>query len=314
MNTKWKQIVNEYFTFSKKDRVAVFILLTLIIIVFFLPQFFPKAKDTFKVNNELQKQIEELKDKTTVQKYSNNNDENFQPYQPSSNVYYKPKEAVLFYFNPNTIAVEDWIKLGVKEKTANTIQKLLTKGFQFRKPDDIKKIFGISPQKAQQLIPFIQIKQNEITETKKDFEKKTFVKEAISKPSISIDINNSDTADWIQLKGIGSKLSFRIVNFREKLGGFISVNQVAETYGLPDSTFQKIKPQLIFNTTNIRKININQATVDELRNHPYIKWNIANAIIQFKNQHGNYSSVNDLKKIAVINDSIFQKISPYLSF
>lgn len=307
-------MVKDYFTFSKKDRVAVFILITLIIVVFFLPDFFPKAKDTLRVNNELSKQINELKDKSSTQKFSSNKEENFEPYQPSANVYYKPNESVLFYFDPNIISVDDWIKLGVKEKTANTIQKLLAKGFRFRKPEDIKKVFGISAQKAEQLIPFIQIKQNNVTETNTVFEKKNTEKTTFSKLSISIDINNSDTADWIQLKGIGSKLSYRIVNFREKLGGFISIHQVAETFGLPDSTFQKIKPQLILNTIHVRKININKTTVDELRSHPYIKWNIANAIIQHKNQHGNYSSIDDLKKIVIINDSIFQKISPYLSF
>ena len=314
MKSQWKKLVNDYFTFSKKDRNAALVLMILIIIVFFLPYFFSKPKSIIKENVQLTKQVEEILDKKQTQTNSQNQSENFQPYQPTKSVFYNSNKTILFNFDPNTISKEDWLKLGVKEKTVNTIQKLLAKGFQFRKPEDIKKVFGISPQKAAELIPYIQIKQNFVSDFKNTNEQKTIVKLPYTKTIVKFDINNSDTSDWIQLNGIGSKLAKRIITFREKLGGFISINQVAETYGLPDTTFQKIKEYLLLNNSHVQKININQTTVDELKNHPYIKWNVANAIIQFKNQHGNYTSVNDLKKIRIISDSIFQKISPYLSY
>lgn len=314
MKSQWKKLVNDYFTFSKKDRNAAMVLMILIIIVFFLPYFFSKPKSIIKENVQLTKQVEEILDKNQTQTNSQNQSENFQPYQPTKNVFYNSNKTILFNFDPNTISKTDWLKLGVKEKTVNTIQKLLSKGFQFRKPEDIKKVFGMSTQKADELIPYIQIQQNFVSNFKNTNEQKTIVRLPYTKTIVKFDINNSDTSDWIQLNGIGSKLAKRIITFREKLGGFISINQVAETYGLPDTTFQKIKEYLLLNNTHIQKININQTTVDELKNHPYIKWNVANAIIQFKNQHGNYTSVNDLKKIRIITDSIFQKISPYLSY
>lgn len=314
MKSQWKKLVNDYFTFSKKDRNAALVLMILIIIVFFLPYFFSKPKSIIKENVQLTKQVEEILDKKQTQTNSQNQSENFQPYQPTKSVFYNSNKTILFNFDPNTISKTDWLKLGVKEKTVNTIQKLLSKGFQFRKPEDIKKVFGISPQKADELIPYIQIQQNFVSNFKNTNEQKTIVRLPYTKTIVKFDINNSDTSDWIQLNGIGSKLAKRIITFREKLGGFISIKQVAETYGLPDTTFQKIKEYLLLNNTHVQKININQTTVDELKNHPYIKWNVANAIIQFKNQHGNYTSVNDLKKIRIISDSIFQKISPYLSY
>jgi DNA uptake protein ComE-like DNA-binding protein len=64
-----------------------------------------------------------------------------------------------------------------------------------------------------------------------------------------IDINSADTTSFIALPGIGSKLAARIINFRDKLGGFYSVAQVGETFGLPDSTFQKIKQYLKLENT-----------------------------------------------------------------
>ena len=128
----------------------------------------------------------------------------------------------------------------------------------------------------------------------------------------SIDINRADTTVFIALPGIGSKLASRIVNYREKLHGFHSVEQVAEVFGLADSTFQKIKPWLVINDTVIAKININTANSDDLKT-PYISYNLANAIYQYRLQHGSFTSLEDLKKIMLVSDAVFNKIIPYLT-
>ena len=118
--------------------------------------------------------------------------------------------------------------------------------------------------------------------------------------------------DFVSLPGIGEKLGTRIITFRDKLGGFHSVEQVAETYGLPDSTYQKIQTLLLVQETNIKKIPINQCSKDELKMHPYIKWKIANAIVEYRNQHGPFESLEDLKKIILLDHETFLKIQPYL--
>jgi competence protein ComEA len=130
-------------------------------------------------------------------------------------------------------------------------------------------------------------------------------------PSV-IDINTADTSALIALPGIGSKLSQRIIMFRDKLGGFYKIEQVAETFGLPDSTFQKIKTRLVLINSSVRQININTATVEELKSHPYLRYAIANAIIQYRNQHGNFSSPDDLKKVVAVTEEVFAKVFPYL--
>ncbi len=127
-----------------------------------------------------------------------------------------------------------------------------------------------------------------------------------------IDINMADTTVFISLPGIGSKLATRIVTYREKLHGFHSVEQVAETFGLPDSTFQKIKPRLVVSDSAITKININKATAEDLKT-PYINYNLANIIFQYRVQHGPYKNLADLKKIMLIDDVLLNKISPYLT-
>ncbi|MEI9908827.1 MAG: helix-hairpin-helix domain-containing protein [Bacteroidota bacterium] len=129
----------------------------------------------------------------------------------------------------------------------------------------------------------------------------------------AIDINTADTTAFISLPGIGSKLAARIVNFRDKLGGFYSISQVGETYGLPDSAFQKVKQYLKLENAFVKKININTATVDELKAHPYIKFAIANPIIAYRKEHGPFSKVEDVKKMMTITGDIYNKISPYLT-
>lgn len=161
------------------------------------------------------------------------------------------------------------------------------------------------------LVPYVRIAEKE-----KQFSalpEKSVMPARNNSPVKQININTADTTALIALPGIGSKLANRIINFREKLGGFYKVDQVAEVYGLPDSTFQRIKPRLFCNSGDIQKININTATLEQLKAHPYIKYQIGNAVIQYRNQHGNFQSVNDLKQIQSITDELFQKIVPYLS-
>jgi len=128
------------------------------------------------------------------------------------------------------------------------------------------------------------------------------------------DINLADTTTFIALPGIGSKLAARIVMFRDKLGGFYDVQQVAEVYGLQDSVFRKILPFLRCDPGSIRKIDINKAERDELKAHPYIRWSMAEALISYRDQHGNYGSKDDLFRLENIDAAALEKAMPYISF
>jgi len=148
------------------------------------------------------------------------------------------------------------------------------------------------------------------TDKKAESEKETFSNEP---KYAAVDVNTADTSAFIALPGIGNKLALRIVNFRDKLCGFYSIDQIGETYGLPDSVFRKIKPFLRFETNLVKKFNINTATKEEMKSHPYLKWNLANAIVEYRNQHGAFSSLEDLKKISLITTDIFDKVKFYLA-
>jgi competence ComEA-like helix-hairpin-helix protein len=115
------------------------------------------------------------------------------------------------------------------------------------------------------------------------------------------------------LPGIGSKLANRIIRFRDKLGGFYSVEQVGETYGLPDSTFQKIKPFLILGDRPLVRININTADAATLKEHPYIGWTAARALVAYRAQHGPFSTIEDVEKVSPILADQIKRLIPYLS-
>ena len=321
----FKQFLNEYLSFTKKERAGIFILVALIVICLLLPFFYPyfihqKIYDHSQFDKEIaQLKIQEI-DSASEKKYFNKNfDENNYTnyYEPSEKKFYSKPKAEVFYFDPNTASADDWKRLGVREKTAATILKYVSKGGHFYKPEDIAKIWGLHKEDVDRLLPYVKIEntKKEYANNESNF-KNNYPSDSYRDKKYSpqtIDINVSDTTAFIALPGIGSKLAQRIIAFRDKLGGFYSVEQIKETYGLPDSTFIKIKPKLILTNPAVKQININTANLDEMRSHPYIRYAIANAILQYRTQHGNFSSIDYIKKIMIVTDDVFTKVSPYLT-
>jgi competence protein ComEA len=304
-----KHFLSGYFSFTKKERTGIVALLSLILFFLLIPFAFP-----FFIKSK--KNIPEPVKETVVSIVKKDSTTSYIYHREYYN-YTKPitQPTELFYFDPNTLDKPGWEKLGLRDKTIATIQNYLSKGGKFYKPQDIKKIWGLNEVLADQFIPYIQIKMSVTTDDRQPTTEKPtrFIPyEKKKTTSLIIDINTADTTAFIALPGIGNKLANRIVAFRDKLGGFYSIDQVGETYALPDSVFQKIKPMLVLNDPTVKQININTATIDELKAHPYIRYYLANAILQYRNQHGNFSSINDLKKILLITDDAFIKMEPYL--
>ena len=228
------------------------------------------------------------------------------PNDPSS-----PKQVLrLFSFDPNTVRKEELQQLGFSEKTITILLKYRNKGGRFRKAEDLRKIYGLSEAHFEKVLPYIQI-ENLITASEEP--EKPSEDAPPKQELIQIDINSADVATWQQLKGIGPAYSKRIVKFREGLGGFVSIAQIAETYGLPDSTFQQIKPHLVI-LTPATYLNINQVTEEELAAHLYLSRKLARLIINYRDQHGPFQKPEDLARIKVLPSEVLNKLSPYLKF
>ena len=231
------------------------------------------------------------------------------PYEDApSNV--SSKAVDRFPFDPNTATQDELVRLGVPERTAKAIVNYVGKGGKFRKKEDLQKIYTLTPETYQQLEPYIQIAalatNNERTYTPTPNTKKTM-------PTVRLDINQATAEDWQSLRGIGKVLSGRIVSFRDKLGGFSSVQQVGETYGLPDSTFQAIAPHLTPSDV-FRKVAVNRATEEELKQHPYIKYRDAQALVRYREQHGAFRNAADVEKIIALSPETIARVTPYFSY
>lgn len=129
-----------------------------------------------------------------------------------------------------------------------------------------------------------------------------------------VEMNAADTADFKQIKGIGSFFAKRICKFRDALGGFYNQTQLLEVYGMDSLRYNQMLAYVKIDLKKIRKINLNSISFEELKSHPYINYNQARAIVNYRKQHGSYSSENDLLKIDLITDLDLKKIVPYLQF
>ncbi len=313
-----KNFIKDYLHFTRKERIGVMFLLFILGLIIIFPSFLPEKDSSLPISTDTEwtRMMKSLDSKSTNENIAEENIASF-TFEKSSETYTSPAKGVLFVFDPNKLDAAGWKKLGLRDKTIQTILNYTGKGGYFKQPADLQRIYGLHKNEFERLLPFIQIEGK----TKKVEKYQSYPNSA---PSVStpanerssryqaIDINNADLEAFISLPGIGEKLGNRIVNFRDKLGGFHSVEQVAETYGLPDSTFQKIKSLLILEEVAIKKISINSASKEDLKIHPYFKWKIANAIVEYRNQHGPFKSLEDLKKIILLDHETYLKIKPYL--
>ena len=131
---------------------------------------------------------------------------------------------------------------------------------------------------------------------------------------LAIDINRCDSLSLIALPGIGPVLSARIIKYRNLIGGYVSVNQLKEVYGLPEETFNLIAPELITDSLGIRKIKINKADYKELIRHPYFKRDEVASIVKYRELKGKLSGIGEMIENNLISAETGRKIRPYLDF
>lgn len=282
--------------FSPAEKRGIFILLTVCVVMHIVPNVYSSLLHVNPLGA----------DSVAVQQWISSiqitNEEPIKKIPPA------PTEN-LFRFNPNTLEMEGWKRLGVNEKTAQRIRKYIEKGGSFKKPEDLNKIYGISADQVTRLLPYMDIPNRPFVQP---HHKQPYTPQK-NQPQ-PLDINLADSAMFESLPGIGPVLARRMVLFREKLGGFYAVEQISQTFGLADSTFRKIEPRLVRGKEPVRKIHLNTATEETLKSHPYIGYKKARALIRYRNEHGPFHSISDLEKVIQFTPSDIQKLQPYLMF
>lgn len=215
------------------------------------------------------------------------------------------------FFNPNLIDQDKWVALGFKKNIAKRIIKYRASGGSFNKREDLLKIYGINKKLATAYFDYMIIPQP-APKPKTSTLKETVEKMVIEKETAKFDLNLADSSQLQIVRGIGPILSSRIIKYREMLGGFTSAEQLREVYGIKEEVYQRALSHFGVLVSSARKININEDSINVLAKHPYLSFKVSRAIVKYRAQHGDYSSVEELKKIHIISDSVYHKIIPYL--
>ena len=256
---------------------------------------FYKPEDIMRVRTLKPEEYEFIKDYIVIEKSSYNGNRQYSrdySYQREERV-----EAELFDFDPNTATKDELERLGFKPLQAENILKYRSKGGRFKQPSDITKMHGIDKDFAEKLMPYIKIETQSQT----------------AGNNMLVNINTATETDFQKLKGIGEAYSRRIVAYREKLGGFVAVEQLREVYGITEELYNSISANLIVGNEPIRTININTADFKTLVSHPYIDKKITNAILSYRDFAKTIKSTDELVKQKAISQSEYDKISKYIS-
>ena len=277
-----------WFGYSRRERRSTFILFIILIIAILL-RFIVPRKDI------------ELKDISGLLASGNNENDSLLTSTRDTSAHYK--------FDPNSVSFDTLTSLGLSEKQARTIISYRNKGGRFRQPSDIKNIYGIDEPASARIIPFINIEKR-----KGQYGYLQSGGVGYQKKRERIDINKADSAMLVKLPGLGPVLSSRIIKYRRLLGGFVSLEQLKEVYGLHESAYILLQERVFADTSGLTKININKSNIKELLKHPYLDRYDIQAIMKFKEIEGRISGISELVENKVLSADKANRISPYLKF
>ncbi len=209
-------------------------------------------------------------------------------------------------FNPNTASEGELKALGLTTKQVNSIIRFRQNGSGFKTKSDFNELYLISDEEYAVLEPFIQLPDVAVDSRKSE-------RKDHQKGLLQVELNSADSTALLQIDGIGPAFARKIVAYRKKLRGFVAVQQLMEVKGMDSSRYRQIKPFVNVNPFLVQRMNVNTASLEELRSHPYIGANIALSLVNYRKQHGNFVHLSDIKKSALVTEDVYVKISPYLT-
>jgi competence protein ComEA len=311
---KLRYLIRRYFGFSQREVNGFLWLITIMVLLIAAPFLFnkfynPKPHYTSATDQQ-------ILDSLVAQLESN------QPEPSHQKRFYNVPDGIQ-PFNPNQLTQTDWQNLGMPPYMAQRILNYRKKVGDFTYKAEFGKIYGLPDSVFQKLYPYIQLPTTQPEKYKRnpsyagssrpmpDWNSNRPAKEKFILAPFNI--NAADTTQLKQIRGIGSKLSARIIKYRNSLGGFTAVEQLKEVYGLQPEIIDSLhKYTFVPKVYSPQKLNLNTTTVDELKAHPYISSNTARLLVAYREQHGAYQQLEDIKNIKTITQELYDKLKPYL--
>lgn len=230
-----------------------------------------------------------------------------------------PREAIeirMQEFDPNTVDSSTLVHLGLKPWQAKNMMKYRAAGGKYRKAEDLKKLYGMTDSMYHALAPYIRIAREEKDSLRVDsvHTHADSLPKWPEKKDTVLNLRTADTTELKMIRGIGSYRAKQIVRYREQLGGFVSVEQLLEVKGMEDLASDSILQHFVLDSVTVQQVNVNQAGVQRLAQHPYLRFEQAKALYELRRKKIRLHSIQDLEAIECIDTKTLEKIAPYLNF
>lgn len=306
-----QQLFTTYFTCTRTEKHAALLLGAILLFIqagLFIRHHLIPPKSRHPERNELQA-IAALQNATGIKRTD-----------PYANRHVSRHVSSIRPFNPNTLDENGFVGLGMSPRQAASMIRYRDKIGGFRSKQDVKRVRVLDSTLFVQWAPFIQLPDRNSgrnTSLTHDYRNPLQIpverKVVKAYKPVVIDLNDADTVLLKELPLIGSGRARAIANYRDRLGGFVALEQLLEIKAIPDSVYRQILPLLVLNSGPIRKLQVNRMPLDSLR-HPYLSKQFARMIVSYRVQHGYYSSINDLEILPLADEEILRKLAPYLNF
>ena len=292
----------KFFYLQKSDRHVITLLLCVIVAALAVIYFTDSREDEAPVMEEV-KAPKGSKNKYPKKTYTYNQGQ--------------PRQPELFPFDPNSADSTELLRLGLQPWQVVNIYKYRAAGGVYRKPRDFARLYGLTLKEYRRLEPYIRIsEENQPAENYfykyEPIEERDTVKYPVKlQPEERIVLNRADTAQLRKVPGIGSFFARKIVDYRERLGGYYRVQQLLEIEDFPETAVSFF---IIPDGTEFRKMNLNRLSLNELKRHPYIGFYRARAIVDYRRLHGHIESLQQLKLLPDFTPEAIERLEPYVEY
>jgi len=293
------------FKFNSSERRGLLVLAILVVLGIGFKQILPYIKPETKTDfSKFKKEISALEfakeQKLKIKEQKRHKYKQYDNKNYNKKKHYNKKKIVeYFYLNPNIATNSDWEAFGFSPKQSQVICNYINKTGGISDKLQLKKIFVIDDKKYKEISPYIVIDKNDLKKTENNYVKNIKI----------IELNLATKTQLISISGIGDILSNRIIKYRDLLGGFYSKEQLTEVYGIEQEMFINIINFIEVDSTIIKKLNINFSDVKALSSHPYINYEDAKAIVNYRTKTGFINDVDILFDKNIITN---QKLKYYL--